>query len=86
MVHDNEEIKYARTVIRLPETNKFQKDALGRIRATPYDPHQAAELEVIFRDKKETEHQTFENKVALSRQVYIKASDIREHGLIRGCP
>ena len=86
MVHDDDEIKYARTVIRLPEVNKFQKDALSRVKAAPYDMHQAAEPEVIFRDKKEPEHQTFENKVALSRQVYIKASDIREYGLTRGCP
>ena len=31
-------------------------------------------------------HGHFEEKVILARQPYIRASDLEEHGMTRGCP
>ena len=86
MVHSGDEVKLARTVVRVPESEKRNKISLADIKLTPWAMHQPRELEVVFEDKTEVEKAEFVDKPSISRQVYIKASDFEEHGLIRGCP
>ena len=59
---------------------------LADVRATPWDLHKAREPEVIFKPREATEEENFEAKQSLSRQVYIRAGDLIEHGMTRGCP
>ena len=73
MLHCGNEVKLARTVIRLPESNKWDKEA-------PRDP------EIVFKEKADIEQNDFENQVSLARQRYINSSDLEEHGMTRGCP
>jgi hypothetical protein len=71
----------------LPEANKFDKAELGKVASTPWDLHRQRNVEVIFKEKKEDEENlTKDNKIALSRAVYIKPEDLTKFGLARGCP
>ena len=84
-LYDGKEIKLARTVMRLPDGNKWDKEALSAVNSTPWDLHRPRELEVVFKDKVVKDAELVD-KVALSRQVYIKAQDLIDFGLTRGCP
>ena len=53
MIHNGGEAKYARTLLRVPEANKFDRTELVKIVVTPWDLHVPREAGVIFKDKKE---------------------------------
>ena len=53
MINDSGDIKFARTIIRMPEPDAFNKDELAKIDVTPWDLHVPREAEVIFKDKSE---------------------------------
>ena len=87
ILHGDEGIKFARTVVRLPEANKFDQAELNKVASTPWDLHKPRETEVVFKEKKEDEEDLMkENKIAVSRAVYIKPEDLTKFGLTRGCP
>ena len=86
MLYANDEVKLARTVIRVPELEKWNKDLLASVKLTPMSMHQPREPEVIFKEKVDKEQQEFVDKPMVSRQVYLKPVDFEEHGLTRGCP
>ena len=84
MLHGYEGIKLARTVVWLPEANKFDKAELGKVASTPWDLHRPRDAEVVFKEKKEDEEDLLkDNKIALSRAVYIKPEDLTKFGLTR---
>ena len=76
MIHDSGNIKFARTIIRMPEPDKLNKKALAKIAVTPWDLLVPREADVIFEDKSEGVQEVTKGKAVMSRQVYIKASDI----------
>ena len=81
MLHGDEGINFAWTVVRLPEVNEFDKAELSKVESTPWDLHRPREAEVIFNDKKgEQEDLMRENKIALSRAFCIKPDDLTEFG------
>ena len=53
---------------------------------TPWDMHVPREMEVVFKDKSDEKQETMKDKVTMSRQVFIKATDIEQFGMTRGCP
>ena len=68
MLHGDEGIKFAGTVVRLPEANKFDKAEPSEVASTPWDLHRPRETEGIFEEKKEEQDDLMrEDKVALSR-------------------
>ena len=79
-------VKLSRTVVRVPEVDKFSKEAMAEVRATPWALHEAKKPEVVFRDKVDVDRQYFAEKTSLARRVYLRASDFDEHGMTRGCP
>ena len=81
MLHDGESIKLARSVMRVPDANKWDKDALTRVGSTPYDLHKPRESEVVFREKTDEDTVDFKDKVSMARQVYIKPGDIEQFGM-----
>ena len=85
MLHKGRTIKLARTVLRMPGAEKWNKEATSKICCTPYDLHQPREPEVTFRERTEDVHEEPPRKVVMVRQVYIKPADIKKHGLTRGC-
>ena len=84
MIHDSGVIKFARTIMRMPEPDKFNKEELAKIAA--WDMHVPREMEVVFKDKSEGAQEAAKDKATMSRQVYIKASDIQQSGMTHGCP
>ena len=86
MISSEGDIKLARTVVRVPEVEKWDKTMLSGVRATPHDLHKPREVEVILKDKVGPEKDNFQVKPHMARQVYIRASDLEEFGMTRGCP
>ena len=80
-----ETVAYARTVMRLPNVQKWNKDAMAAVRITPWNLHEAAKPDVIFREKVDARPEP-EGQVQLARRVYIKPADIAQYGYISGCP
>ena len=56
MIHSGDSKVYARTFLRFLEPNKWDKDELAKIRATPWSLHLPEDTEVVFKDKKEVEN------------------------------
>ena len=86
MLYAEGEIKLARTVVRVPDSEKWSKDLLSAIRVTPYSQHIPREAEVVFKDAVEKVDMDLKDKIVLSRQVYLRAGDFEEFGTTRGCP
>ena len=55
MIFSDGEVRLARTVVRVPEVEKFDKEALTNVQATPWDLHQPREAEIIFKEKADVE-------------------------------
>ena len=85
MLWDGEALKLARSVFRVPTADKWDKDALAKVSATPYSLHAPKEVEVTFREPVDPAGENFKPKVVLARAVWIKKSDIDKYGLTRGC-
>ena len=86
MLYSDGKVKLSRTVIRVPESDKWSKDRLAEVKATPLNMHQPVAPEVIFKETVDVEKNEFVDKAQISRQVYLKAEDFDEFGLTRGCP
>ena len=71
--------------MRVPEGNKWDKDELAKVRVTPWSLHVPQDAEVVFKEKKQSEAKNLEDKVIIARNLYVKASDLAEYGLTRGC-
>ncbi len=63
MIHRGDNIEYARTVVRFPESNKWDKEELANVRATPWSLHVPKETEVVFKDAKEIEKMDSQGKL-----------------------
>ena len=48
MIHTGTEVKYARTILRLPEVDKWNQKELAKVAATPWELHKPKNLEVVF--------------------------------------
>ena len=83
ILHNGSEVKLARTSIRMPGTEKWDKEALVKIGCTPYDMHQPREPEVIFRQKNDETISNPKELISMARQVYIKPKDLERYGLTR---
>lgn len=44
------------------------------------------EMVVVFKDKSDGVQEVMKDKVTVRHQVYIKATDIEQFGMARGCP
>ena len=86
MIYSDEGLKMARTVMRMPDANKWNREALAAVRATPWDLHASKEPEVVFKPSGEDAEKPFEQQETLSRNLYLRADDFEKHGLTRGCP
>ena len=80
-LHDGNEVKMARTILRMPGAEKWNREALVVVGCTPYDPHQPREPEAIFREKTGEKGEALEQLISMARQVYIKPKDIERYWL-----
>ena len=55
MIFSENSVKLARIVVRVPKIEKFSKEALAEVRATPLALHEAKKPEVVFKEKAEAD-------------------------------
>ena len=85
---DND-IRYCRTMLRMPDAQKWSAESLATITGTPWDVHarEAAAPEVVFKPRDEVAETAARAEEPLQRRrVYIKQSDIEAFGYTEGCP
>ena len=85
MLHDGTEVKLARTIMRMPGAEKWNRDALVKVGCTLYDLHQPREPEVVFREKIDEKAENPKELISMARQVFIKPKNLERYGLTRGC-
>ena len=85
MVYSDDEVRVARTVVRVAEADKWCKESLSAVRCTPWDIHVPREAGIIFKEKIDKGEGSFEEKIISARQPYIRASDLDQFGMTRGC-
>ena len=78
-------VHHARTVLRVPEEQKWNLEMLQSVSATPFDEHQVREPEVVFRQEGQKE-EVAKPQAVVARRVYIRAPDLEAFGHTRGCP
>ena len=85
MVYSDDEVKLARTVVRVPESEKWNKDMLAAVKLTPLSLHLPREGEIVFKDKIDVERQEYVDQPQIARNVYLRPSDFEDFGFTRGC-
>ena len=75
-----------RPVVRMPEADKWCKESLAAVKCTPWGVQVPREREIIFKEKIDKWEGKFEEKIIIARQPYIRAADLEEFGMTRGCP
>ena len=59
-LYDGESIKLARTVMRVPEANKWDKEALSKVHVTQWGLNKPRDVEVVFKEQVENEGVDFD--------------------------
>ena len=72
--------------MRLPNVQKWNKEAMAEVSITPWNLHEAKMPEVIFKDQIDKPREGVEDIARAARRVYIKATDIAKYGYTSGCP
>lgn len=88
MIYSGDSIKLARTVVRVPTLEKWDRESLPAVKGTPHSLHVPKEMEVVFKDKVDVEIAP-EQAPNIARQLYLYPSDFvgpNGFGLSRGCP
>ena len=73
MLYANDEVKFARTIVRVPEREKWSKDLLSAVKLTPRSLHRPRDSEIVFRDKVDEEGKVFDDKAVVARQVQLRS-------------
>ena len=51
MIYSDDSIKLARTVVRVPTLEKWNRASLAAVKATPHSLHVPKDMEVVFKDR-----------------------------------
>ena len=85
ILHSDDGIKFARTILRVADSEKWNTEVVQKVNATPQSLHEPREPEVIFREPVPRAEDP-PAKQAVARQVYISKRDLELHGYTQGCP
>ena len=77
-------IRHARTRLRMPDVQKFDRDRIAAISSTPWSTHEAAIPDGVFVTKPLKEDPGIEN-VMNARKMYIRRADHDAFGYTAGC-
>ena len=81
IVYDGNQICEARTVMRLPQSMKWDKEAMQAVAVTPHQLHQPKEPTVTFAQKPEAgDEPRVQQQMNTARRVYIRAIDLENFG------
>ena len=82
---DGNNIMYARTFIRMIDSQKWCSEDVAKVRATPWSVHVPIEPDVVARKDPSDDRRQEPDAVPGSRRTYIKPSDIEKYGFTSGC-
>ena len=88
MIYSDDSIKLARTVVRVPTLEKWDRESLSAVKATPHSLHVPKDMEIVFKEKVDIGVAP-EQAQSIARQLYLYPSDFigpNGFGLSRGCP
>ena len=80
-----DQVQFARTVLRVPEEQKWNFGSIQAVNATPFGEHEVREPEVVFRQEGQQERPA-KPQIVVARRVYIRAPDLEAFGHTKGCP
>ena len=84
---DGENLAAARSVLRMPEVQKWNKDRVAAVAVRPWQMHVPKEPQVNFREPTDApEVKKGEVPVREVRRLYIKKADLEAYGYTQGCP
>ena len=63
MIHDGDNMMYARTIIRVLEANGWNKYLLAQILATPWSLHVPRDTELVFKDNRDVKQQDLKGNI-----------------------
>ena len=86
IVNADDGIKHARTIIRIPDSEKWKTSACEKVRVTPYKLHEPRPHEIVFKDPARLPGIPPPDQPVV-RRVYLKPSDFANPliGYTRGC-
>ena len=80
-----EQIRHARTVMRLPDPQKWDSDRLSSIKITPWSNFKADDPESRFREYDRVDKPAPEDSITKARRIYIRQKDLDDFGYTAGC-
>ena len=83
------QIKFSRTIRRMPDPEKFQLDRVKDVMLTPWEARVSKSEDVIFRERIDAEQKLIAAREQAIRQIKrapLKRSDIDDFGHTPGCP
>ena len=86
LVWDGGAVAASRSVARLPDVQKWSKEAIATITMRPWQLHEAKEPKVVFQEQVEKQQQAAAEQPREARRLYIKRSDVEMYGYTQGCP
>ena len=87
LVWNGETVAAARTVMRLPDVQKWDMKKIADVTQRPWQLHEKKEPAVVFRDPAEAPADpAADAPVQIARRLYIKRSDVEAYGYTQGCP
>ena len=89
MLYADDTIKLARTVVRVPTSDKWDKSMLQNVRVTPYSMHTPKPAEVVFQQRDGGDDPDIPpDRESMTKKLYLRPSDFvgpDSFGLTRGC-
>ena len=87
LVWDGTTVTAARSVIRMPDVQKWDKDKIAAVALRPWQMHEKKEPTVLFRDQTDVPPAPSGTEpIREARRLYIKRSDVEAYGYTQGCP
>ena len=78
-------VKLARTIFRVPNNCKWDRDKLQSVNITPYNMYTPPAPEIVFREDAKARPEELADNTVVARDVYLKPADFAKFGLSRGC-
>ena len=87
LIWDDGAATAARTIVRLPDVQKWDKDKVAAVISRPWQLHERKEPVVQFREPTEgAVQEQVPEQTRETRRLYIKRADVEAYGYTQGCP
>ena len=75
MIYSDDAVKLARTVVRVPSLEKWDKSLMSDVELTPYNMHTPKDTEVVFRERVEGPDDVPADRDSTTKRLYLRPSD-----------